>query len=99
MPGRDSRAAAGRETTEDLEDLKVRYEALYAAHTKLKAKLEIDEANGASNGLRSAAEAAMHRGGASADRTHEPFLPSPARSSKSEMTATFAADADAGSNS
>jgi low affinity Fe/Cu permease len=90
---------AEEETTEDLEDLKLRYEALYAAHTKLKAKLEIDEANGARDGVRSAAEASVHRGGAGADRAHEPSLPSPARSSKSEMTATFAADADSGSNS
>jgi low affinity Fe/Cu permease len=47
---------AEEETIEDLEDLRLRYETLYAAHTKLKEKLEIDEANGDRGGSRSSVE-------------------------------------------
>lgn len=35
---------AEEETTEELEDLRQRYEQLYAAHKRLKARLELDEA-------------------------------------------------------
>jgi low affinity Fe/Cu permease len=90
---------AEEETIEDLEDLRLRYEALYAAHTKLKEKLEIDEAHGDRSGSRSAVETSDHQGHTSTRRSHDPSLPSPARSSKSEMTATFSADAESGSNS
>jgi low affinity Fe/Cu permease len=72
---------AEEETTEDLEDLRLRYERLYAAHTKLKAKLELDEASGARDGSRSAAEISAQRGDAHTDRTHDPSPPSATRSS------------------
>jgi low affinity Fe/Cu permease len=87
-------------TTDELEDLRRRYETLYAAHKKLKARLEVDEANGRPDLTLTERDAPSEAPGEQGSGQPQAGGVSLAdRSSKSEMTATFAAEAEAGSNS
>jgi low affinity Fe/Cu permease len=88
------------ETMEELEELKREYEALYAAHAHLKAKLAPVSEDGThdEHHLYSSPKQPMPASGGQ-DPSQERLSPSPRRSSKSDITATFSAEAEPGSNS